>query len=89
MALPIAKTIAVKDAADHLGEIFGASLNRKDIIQFSIDEKLQAVAFSKEEERLAKLIDKAKDRATLETLKTHLTGNLEHQFEIKWEQLSK
>lgn len=32
MAFPIAKTLAVKDAADNLGRIFGADLNRKDII---------------------------------------------------------
>jgi hypothetical protein len=35
MATPIAKSKAIKDAADHLGELFGRNLNRKDTIMFS------------------------------------------------------
>lgn len=35
MALPAAKSYAIKDAADHLGSLFGRDLNRKDIIPFS------------------------------------------------------
>src|SRR6478736_6882054 len=34
MAFPLAKTIAIKDAADLLGDIFGANLNRKDVLAF-------------------------------------------------------
>lgn len=40
MAFPIAKTLAVKDAADHFGTLFGANLNRKDVIQFTPDAHL-------------------------------------------------
>lgn len=40
MAFPIAKTLAVKDACDHFGKIFGCDLNRKDTIQFQADQKL-------------------------------------------------
>jgi len=87
MAFPIAKTVAIKDACDHFGTTFGSDLNRKDTLQFAVDNKLQAVAHSKEEQRLAKLIDKAKDQATLETLKTHLTENLQSQFDTKWNSL--
>ena len=47
MALPIAKTIAVKDACDHFGNLFGANLNRKDTLQFSIDENLKQKFFEK------------------------------------------
>lgn len=35
MALPIAKTNAIKDAADHLGKIFGRDLNRKSAIEYA------------------------------------------------------
>lgn len=35
MALPIAKTNAVKDAAEELGALFGRDLNRKDTVLFS------------------------------------------------------
>lgn len=34
-ALPAAKSFAVKDAAENLGELFGKNLNRKDSISFS------------------------------------------------------
>lgn len=35
MALPAAKSYAIKDAADHLGKVFGRDLNRKDTMAFS------------------------------------------------------
>lgn len=35
MAFPAAKSYALKDAAQHLGAIFGKDLNRRDIVQFS------------------------------------------------------
>lgn len=34
-ALPAAKSYAMKDAADHLGKLFGRDLNRKDVIPFT------------------------------------------------------
>lgn len=38
MAFPIAKTIAIKDACDMFGNLFGANLNRRDTIEFKVDE---------------------------------------------------
>lgn len=35
MATPIAKSMAIKDACDHLGKLFGRDLNRKDTVNFS------------------------------------------------------
>jgi hypothetical protein len=35
MALPAAKSYAIKDAADHLGKLFGRDLNRKDTMYFT------------------------------------------------------
>jgi hypothetical protein len=37
MAFPNAKTIAIKDAADHFGKLFGSDLNRKDLISYDMD----------------------------------------------------
>lgn len=37
MAFPIAKTVAVKDACDHFGKLFGSDLNRKDDIMYAQD----------------------------------------------------
>ena len=43
MAFPIAKTIAIKDAADHFGKLFGSDLNRKEEISYNIDVTLQVM----------------------------------------------
>jgi hypothetical protein len=40
MALPIAKTLAIKDACELIGNVFGGNLNRKDTIGYEFDEKL-------------------------------------------------
>jgi hypothetical protein len=40
MATGIAKTIAIKDACDHFGSLFGANLNRKDVINFAGNAEL-------------------------------------------------
>jgi hypothetical protein len=37
MAFPMAKTLAIKDATDHFGNLFGADLNRKDVISYELD----------------------------------------------------
>lgn len=37
MAFPMAKTIAIKDACDHFGKLFGSDLNRKDLIAYELD----------------------------------------------------
>ena len=34
-ALPAAKSYAIKDAAEHLGKLFGRDLNRKDVVDFT------------------------------------------------------
>ena len=35
LALPAAKSFAIKDAAEHIGSIFGRNLNRKDTVAFT------------------------------------------------------
>jgi hypothetical protein len=40
MAFPIAKTIAIKDACDHFGSLFGANLNRKDVVEFTPEKSV-------------------------------------------------
>lgn len=44
MAFPMAKTLAVKDACDHFGRMFGSDLNRKDLAVIIQDEKLNKVS---------------------------------------------
>jgi len=48
MAYPMAKTIAIKDACDHFGNLFGANLNRKDTLNYVADVNLMPRDFSQE-----------------------------------------
>jgi len=40
MALPMAKSYAIKDAAEHLGKLFGRDLNRKETMAYTTDANL-------------------------------------------------
>lgn len=53
MAFPMAKTLAIKDACQLIGNIFGGNLDRKDTIPFTPDEQL----LTREELRKQKLIE--------------------------------
>lgn len=57
MALPKAKTAAIKDACDNLGRIFGSDLNRKDVIEVTIDESLQSKKWQLERDRILQAIE--------------------------------
>lgn len=84
MALGIAKSVAVKDAADHIGNIFGANLNRKDTLPIAPDTTLSSIVNHKEHERMVKLIERAKNRVEMDELREHLTEPLTPIFEEKW-----
>ena len=73
---------------DHFGNVFGANLNRKDVIQFSSDNALAELVKTEEEKRMEKLISKAKTHEALENLRDHLTENLQNQFNEKWNSLT-
>jgi hypothetical protein len=54
MALPAAVSYAIKDAAEHLGVLFGRDLNRKDTIAYQgaySDEKINEAAKAIKEAR--------------------------------------
>ena len=57
MALPIAKTVAVKDAADHFGAIFGANLNRKDSVAYVMDSGIVEAKIPAKDKRTMEMID--------------------------------
>lgn len=57
MALPKAESNAIKDAAHKLGRIFGADLNRKDIIEVTVDENLQSKKWQLERDRMLQAIE--------------------------------
>lgn len=57
MAFPIAKTVAIKDAADHFGNIFGANLNRKDSVAYVMDSGIIEAKISEKDKRTMAMID--------------------------------
>ena len=68
MAFPMAKTLAVKDAADHFGKLFGSDLNRKDEIGYSFDVTL--IDFDENHPNFEKAVKAIKEgKATIEQLK--------------------
>lgn len=55
MAFPLAKTLAIKDACQLIGNIFGANLDRQDTIRFAPDEAI--IQQSREEKRKELLVE--------------------------------
>jgi hypothetical protein len=82
MAYPMAKTIAIKDACDHFGNLFGADLNRKDVINYDLD--LTLIPLTPEHP----VWDKAKDALkkgtyTIEEIKTKYQISEENEKRIQ------
>lgn len=81
MAFPMAKTIAIKDAADHFGKLFGADLNRKDLIAYTPD--LTLIPMDNNHPNWQKVVDAVKSgNATLEKVKSkyNLTPEAENEL---------
>ena len=49
MSFPIAKSLAIKDACDHFGRLFGSDLNRKDLAPVGMDMNLQDKAIERKQ----------------------------------------
>ena len=62
MALPIAKSYALKDAAHHLGKLFGKDLNRADAVEFSGAYDMPII------DNIIELFEQVKDKLTLTEL---------------------
>lgn len=82
MAVPITKSLAIKDACDHLGVVFGSNLNRKDTIDYS------TASLSVVDSRVKALIEHATSLPELQALKEHLTEVTNPTYEEKWNLLS-
>lgn len=81
MALPIAKTAAIKDAADHLGKLFGRDLNRKDTLEYK-------QTYQRPESSIIKAIESAKTLEQLTELKNYCDSEeLLKIWEIKNEKI--
>ena len=74
MGFPLAKTLAIKDACDMFGNLFGANLNRRDTLQNTPDASLQSAYVSAEQKRRAELIEACTDIKALEKLREEAMG---------------
>lgn len=78
MALPIAKTIAIKDACDHFGKLFGSDLNRKDNISYSLD--LTLIELTPEHPNWQKVKDALESKNyTIEDIKSKYELSIENE----------
>jgi hypothetical protein len=72
MAYPMAKTIAIKDACDHFGKLFGCDLNRKDLIAYEVD--LTLIELTPEHPNWLKVKEAVKSGSfTIEQIRTKYT----------------
>lgn len=81
MAFPIAKTVAIKDACDHFGKLFGSDLNRKDDITYGID--LGLYEFNEQHPNWSKAVEAVKlGKAAIEQVrkKYPMTDEIYDQF---------
>lgn len=82
MAFPIAKTIAIKDATDHFGNLFGADLNRKDVINYELD--LTLIELTPEHPNWQKVKEAVKSgNFTIEQVRTKYTLSNDNATELQ------
>lgn len=82
MAFPNAKTIAIKDACDHFGKLFGADLNRKDVISYELD--LTLIELTPEHPNWVKVKEAIKSgNFTIEQVKSKYTLSDENARELQ------
>jgi len=82
MALPNAKSVAIKDAADHLGKLFGSDLNRKDMIAYGVDTTL--ILLDQNHPAWVKVIESLKSgRFTVDDIKKKYDMNLETETYLR------
>lgn len=89
MALPMAKSYAIKDACDHIGKIFGRDANRKDTIEFAgAYSPIKETEKQKTEDRIEKLIEQAKSIEDLNKCKVGCKSVASLQaWDLKYSQL--
>lgn len=81
MAYPMAKTIAIKDACDHFGNLFGANLNRKDTLNYSADDFLNEIT-PEEIQAISKEVKEIKDIPSLNNYYAKLGDNRKTNKEV-------
>lgn len=70
MALGIAKSIAIKDACDHFGSLFGANLNRKDVKAFEGDKTMLSIDQTNDAKEIVRVTEFIAEATTPDMLVT-------------------
>jgi len=85
IAFPIAKSMAIKDACDHFGTLFGSDLNRKDTINYVADQNIIDAKINHEYSRTLKVLNAC---TTLDEL-NNVANNLKNsnQYELLIDEL--
>jgi hypothetical protein len=89
MALPMAKSYAIKDACEHIGRLFGRDLNRKDFLTYAPDQSIADKVDEKERKRVIEWINNA---TTIDQLKQveQIAFDMDiKEWDIKYKQLNK
>lgn len=87
MAFPIAKTVAIKDACDHFGSLFGANLNRKDSIAYTPDNSVLKTKQDVKDKRIIALIKNQTKVEDLESIAQDVPTHLNELYFQKLEEL--
>lgn len=78
MALPSAKSLAIRDATDHIGRIFGKDLNRKDLMSYdSLSSRSETKLTDQELEPIIESLEAIFDLDGLEMYWNQLTKDLQ------------
>ena len=90
MALPSAKSLAIRDATDNIGRIFGKDLNRKELVNYeNINGRFdKPIKEDKESKRLENLIVEANKKEDLIKIEKHIKPEQRELFDNKMLQLA-
>jgi hypothetical protein len=84
MALPMAKSYAIKDAVEHLGKLFGRDLNRKDENTMAFTTNLtKNINEVKEHQRIKDFIDAAKSLEEIKQIEAVIPTDLVDHYNHK------
>lgn len=83
MALPMAKSYAIKDAAEHVGKLFGRDLNRKDVLEYNTDNSIKVAKEERVKERAVKMIEAAKTLSDINILLNELPAEFHELIKEK------
>lgn len=84
MAMPIAEVVAIKDACDKFGRLFGSDLNRKDLVPVRLPVKEK----NPDQERIEILINTAENQDELDFAKGHAGEEFIELIKLKQKELN-